>query len=74
MAMLYFQRFPDDLIKTRIILNDLEGFNIPKSVIEKLRLLFTKTSQSNGLESSKASGLDAFLNVGNVVIPSQLRH
>jgi hypothetical protein len=60
---LYLQRFPDDLIKSRIVLNDLEGFNIPKEVIEKIRKQFTKPQIKDGVDSAKSSGLEAFFNV-----------
>jgi hypothetical protein len=63
MAALYLQRFPDDHTKLKIVLNDLEGFNIPKSVLDKLKQLFTKPQHSIGYEGSKVSGLEAFFHV-----------
>jgi hypothetical protein len=63
LVILYLQRFPDDLIKSRIVLNDLEGFNIPKTILEKIKNLFTKPQITNGIDNNKSSGLDAFFNV-----------
>ena len=51
------------MIKTRIILNDMEGLKIPKFVLERIKSLFAKNTQNSLLEQNKSSGLDSFLNV-----------
>lgn len=59
LSILYLQRFPDDLMKIKIISNDLEGFKVPREVIEKLNLMFGKKKQ----DPQSLSGLNSLFAV-----------
>lgn len=60
LAILYLQRFPDDLLKVKIICNDLEGFKVPREAIDKLNTMFGKKKG----DTETRSGLNSFFSVG----------
>ena len=73
LAMMYFQKFPDDPLKVKIICNDMEGFNIPPDIIEKIKKLFIKPKNNQNGDHSKTK-LDSFLTLDSSSKASPSEH